>query len=97
MIIIEKPYVSEFLVDSILQNDWPVLENEALEQSDIEEGAFTYCSSLESIKLPTSLISIGKNAFKGVKKNATIDVPNSKLGTYKKLFKKGQGKKVKIK
>ncbi len=40
MIIIEKPYVSEFLVDSIVKNNWLVLDNEAVEMSDIEDGAF---------------------------------------------------------
>ena len=40
MIILEKPYVSEFLIDSIVQNDWAVLENEALDLINIEEGAF---------------------------------------------------------
>ena len=45
MIIIEKPYVSEFLIDSIVQNDWAVLENEALEIAGIEEGAFETITS----------------------------------------------------
>ena len=40
MIILEKPYVSEFLVDTIVQNDWPVLANEAVNLAEIEEGAF---------------------------------------------------------
>ena len=45
MIIIEKPYASEFLIDSIVQNDWPVLENETVKGADIEEGAFDLVSS----------------------------------------------------
>lgn len=40
MIIIEKPYASEFLIDTVVQNDWYVLENETINEADIEEGAF---------------------------------------------------------
>ena len=39
MLILEKPYVSEFLIDTIVQNDWPVLDNDAIQETDIEEGA----------------------------------------------------------
>ena len=45
MIIIEKPYASEFLIDTIVQNDWGVLDNTAVEEADIEEGAFDLISS----------------------------------------------------
>ncbi len=40
MIIIEKPYASEFLIDTVVKNDWGVLENDAIKDADIEEGAF---------------------------------------------------------
>ena len=40
MIIIEKPYASEFLIDTVVQNDWRVLENNAIKEAEIEEGAF---------------------------------------------------------
>ncbi len=40
MFIIEKPYASEFLIDSIVQNDWPVLDNDVIKQAEIEQGAF---------------------------------------------------------
>ena len=40
MLILEKPYVSEFLLDTIVQNDWPVLDNDAVRETYIEEGAF---------------------------------------------------------
>lgn len=40
MIIIEKPYASEFLIDTVAQNDWGVLENDAIKDAEIEEGAF---------------------------------------------------------
>jgi len=61
--------------------------------------AFANCSNLKKITVKsTKLKSIGKNAFKGIKKKATIKVPKSKLTKYKTLFKgKGQSKKVKIK
>lgn len=40
-----KPYASEFLIDTIVQNDWGVLDNTAVEEADIEEGAFDLISS----------------------------------------------------
>lgn len=40
MFIIEKPYASEFLIDSIVQNDWPVLSNDVIKEAEIEQGAF---------------------------------------------------------
>ena len=50
MIIIEKPYVSEFLLDTIVQNDWNVLDNEAVQEADIEEGALELVSSQDAAK-----------------------------------------------
>lgn len=50
MIIIEKPYVSEFLLDTIVQNDWNVLDNEAVQEADIEEGALELISSQDAAK-----------------------------------------------
>ena len=40
MFIIEKPYASEFLIDSIVENDWPVLSNDVIKEAEIEQGAF---------------------------------------------------------
>ena len=45
MIIIEKPYASEFFVDTVVQNDWEVLKNDAISEANIEEGAFNLISS----------------------------------------------------
>ncbi len=64
----------------------------------IGKKAFYNCSKLNKIVVKSKVVTtVGKNAFKGIAKKAVIDVPNGKLGTYKTLFKKGQGKKVKIK
>lgn len=63
-------------------------------------GAKTFykCKNLKKIVVKSKKVTkVGSNAFKGINAKAEIDVPNSKLSTYKKLFKKGQGKKVKIK
>ena len=35
MIILEKPYVSEFLTDTIIQNDWSVLKNNVVKSLNI--------------------------------------------------------------
>lgn len=60
--------------------------------------AFNNCKKLKKITVKSKVVTkVGKNAFKNIQSKAVIDVPNSKLSTYKKLFKKGQGKKVKIK
>ncbi len=60
--------------------------------------AFYKCKKLKTIVVKSKKVTkVGSNAFKGINAKAVIDVPNSKLSTYKKLFKKGQGKKVKIK
>ena len=63
----------------------------------IGKKAFYKCSKLNKITVKSKNVrSVGKDAFKGIDKKAKIDVPNSKLKIYKSLFKKGQGKKVKI-
>ena len=64
----------------------------------IGSKAFSNCKKLKKITVKSKVVTkVGKNAFKGIQSKAVIDVPNNKLGSYKTLFKKGQGKKVKIK
>lgn len=60
--------------------------------------AFYNCKKLGAIKIKsTRLKSVGRNAFKGIKPTAAINVPKKKLRAYRKLLKgKGQGRKVKI-
>lgn len=36
MFILEKPYVSEYLIDTIVKNDWTILDNTTIEEVDIE-------------------------------------------------------------
>lgn len=56
-------------------------------------------SKLKTIKINAAgLKSVGKNAFKGIHKKATISVSKKQLKAYKKLLKgKGQASSVKIK
>lgn len=88
MIILEKPYVSEFLIDTIVQNDWAVLENQAVDEAEIEEGAFD--------KIPPEvaknyyltqeyplIYANSENAITWVLDN----LPESNLSSYIKLFK----------
>ncbi len=57
----------------------------------IGKQAFYKSSKLKKVKMQcTSPKSIGKNAFKGIAKKATIDVPNKQLKKYKKLLKKAK-------
>ena len=56
----------------------------------IGKNAFRNCKALKKITIKgTALTSIGKNAFKGVPKKATLVLPKSKIKEYKKLLKKG--------
>ncbi|MCM1004646.1 MAG: ATP-grasp domain-containing protein [Candidatus Gastranaerophilales bacterium] len=88
MIIIEKPYVSEFLIDSIVQNDWVVLENEALDIAGIEDGAFetidfeTASEYYNQVEYPI-IYSNSENSINWVLEN----LPESNLSRYIKLFK----------
>lgn len=88
MIIIEKPYASEFLIDTIVQNDWPVLDNEAIEDAEIEEGAFDLLPSdvakeyYQKQEFPL-IYANSENAISWVLEN----LPESNLSGYIKLFK----------
>lgn len=68
--------------------------------STINSKAFYKCKSLRSITINSKLLkvkSIGKDAFKGIKKNVTIKVPKSKYKAYKTMFvKKGINTKAKF-
>ena len=84
----EKPYVSELLADTILQNDWAVLDNDAVEESGIEEGAFELWSSEKAAnnylmqEFPL-IYSNSENAISWVLEN----LPKSNLSEYIRLFK----------
>ena len=55
----------------------------------IGKNAFRNCKALKKITIKgTALTSVGKNAFKGVPKKATLVLPKSKIKEYKKLLKK---------
>lgn len=69
--------------------------------SSIGKQAFKNCKKLSKITIRTSKLkkgTVGAGAFKGITGKATIKVPKKKLKTYKTfLYKKGVGKKAKIK
>ncbi len=88
MIILEKPYASEFLIDTIVQNNWPVLENEVILSSGIEEGALNMISSEDakaffSLKEYPVIYSNSENSINWVLEN----LPESHLSDYIRLFK----------
>ena len=69
MFILEKPYVSEYLIDTIVKNDWTILHNATIEQVDIEaddlhlittEKAIINSSppNLANVCLPSKMFSI---------------------------------------
>jgi hypothetical protein len=67
--------------------------------TSIGKNAFAGCAKLKKITIKsTTLKTVGKKAFKGINKKATIKVPKAKRAAYKKLLaKKGQASSVKIK
>ena len=88
MFILEKPYVSEALIDSIVQHDWVVLDNEAVQSANMEEGALRYWDTQSAkdyyLKQEYPLIySNAENAISWVLDN----LPQSNLSSYIKLFK----------
>lgn len=64
----------------------------------IETKAFYNCKRLKKITIKSSFLSkVGKQALKGINRNAKIKVPKKKLKAYKDLLKnKGQKNTVKI-
>jgi len=88
MFILEKPYVSEFLIDTIIQNDWNILDTEQVENIDIEAGAFNLLSENKAknyyIMQEFPLIySNSENSISWVLEN----LPKSNLSEYIRLFK----------
>ncbi len=88
MIIIEKPYASEFLIDTIAQNDWPVLKNDAISEAGIEKGAFDLVPSeiAKNYYLTQEyplIYANSENAISWVLEN----LPDSNLSNYIRLFK----------
>lgn len=88
MIIIEKPYASEFFINTILTHDIRVLSNEAVLQSGIEEGAFNLWDSDKAKNYYTQqeyplIYSNSENAVDWVLNN----LPESNLSSYIRLFK----------
>ncbi|MBQ3601362.1 MAG: leucine-rich repeat protein [Lachnospiraceae bacterium] len=67
----------------------------------VGKNAFSGCKKLKTITIKTKLLTkknVGSKAFQGIYAKATIQVPKSKLKSYKAMLKaKGIGKKVKIK
>ena len=88
MFIIEKPYASELIFDTILQNDWWVLDNQAVRDAEIEEGALRLITSNQAkdyyLKQEFPLIySNSENAVDWVIQN----LPKSNITSYIKIFK----------
>lgn len=88
MIILEKPYVSEFLLDTIVQNDWAVLQNNVVNDAEIEEGALKLIpeSTAKNYYLTQEyplIYSNSENSISWILDN----LPESNLASYIKLFK----------
>ena len=88
MIIVEEPYVSELFIDTVMQNDWPVLDNKAVRDANLEDGALNIISQekavkyFEKIEYPI-IYSNSENSINWILDN----LPHSNLSRYIKLFK----------
>ena len=88
MIILEKPYVSEFLLETIVQNDIAVLQNDVVQRAEIEEGALRLITTEQAknhyLAQEFPLIySNSENSISWVLEN----LPQSNLSEYIRLFK----------
>lgn len=87
MFILEKPYVSEFLTDTIVKNEWTVLDNSAIENVDIEEEALCLITSDKAKKYYLSqeypfIYGNSDASASWVKTN----LPESNLASYIEIF-----------
>ena len=88
MIIIEEPYVSELFIDTIVQNDWTVLDNQTIESAGLEEGALQIVPQENAIEYFDKtdypiIYSNSENSINWILEN----LPHSNLSRYIKLFK----------
>ena len=88
MFIIEKPYVSEYLIDTIINHDWAVLENSTIEECGMEEDAFRLWSSEKATNnyLQQEYPLIYSNSENGISW-VLENLPQSNLASYIKVFK----------
>ena len=67
---------------------------------EIGENAFQNCPNLKTINIKSKKLNadcVSDNAFKGVGRNVTVNVPKNKVKSYKSLFqKKGLCKQAKV-
>ena len=88
MYIIEKPFVSEYLIDAIINRDWVVLSNETIDTCGLEEDVLNLWSTEKAteyyLKQEFPLIySNSELAVKWIVEN----LPQSNLTKYIKAFK----------
>ena len=88
MIILEQPYVSEFLLETIVKNDFPILENNTVNEAQIEDGALKLVSEENAKNYYTSqefplIYSNSENSISWVLDN----LEQTNLSDYIKLFK----------
>ena len=88
MYIIEKPYVSEYLMDTIINEDWAVLDNETIENCGLEEDVLNLWSSEEAVEYYMKqenpfIYSNSENSVSWIVNN----LPDSNLAKYIKTFK----------
>ena len=88
MYIIEKPYVSEYMISSIINHDWVVLDNETIEYCGLEEDVLNLWSSEKATEYYLKqefplILSNSENAISWVVEN----LPKSNLTQYIKTFK----------
>lgn len=88
MYIIEKPFVSEYLIDTIINHDWIVLDNETIESCGLEEDALELWSTKEATEYYVQqeyplIYSNSENAIPWI----VNSLPQSNITKYIKTFK----------
>lgn len=83
MFILEKPYISDFMVESITKNGWEVLDNEQAKELNLKTIDSKSAQELYSKTECPLIYSNSENSINWVLEN----LPESKLSDYIKLFK----------
>ena len=89
MILLDKPYVSDFLKDTILQNEIPVIETEVAKSFDLNNDSIKV-SEIDAIEQykekPFLIYTNSENAIDWVNKNLSFSELPDKIDIFKDKF-----------
>ena len=90
MMILDKPYVSKFLEDSLIDMQIPVLKNKALEELNISSKILTidekeFINRVKLSQIPL-IFSNSENSINWIKKNLSFTDLPKKISIFKDKF-----------